>query len=133
MSAKEDTADTHSLLVELTKEVRGARADISLVSNDLGIVKDRLVIVESWKNDVDSRAARTSLRVEQSSKIDLEQAAALAAEKEAREALTVKVDTLLAIGTRLDKVTSNPTLKVIVGMLLTAFVTWLAGKGFHVQ
>ena len=129
----DESNDTHSLLVELTKEVRGARADISLVSNDLGIVKDRLVIVESWKNDIDARANRTSLRVEQSSKIDLEQAAALAAEKEAREALTVKVDTLLAIGTRLDKVTSNPTLKVIVGMLLTAAVTWLAGKGFHVQ
>ena len=125
--------ETHALLVELTKEVRGARADISLVSNDLGIVKDRLVIVETWKNDVDTRANRTSMRVEQASKVDLEQAAALAAEKVAREELATKVDTLLAIGTRLDKVTSNPMVKVLFGMLLTAAVSYLAGKGFHIQ
>jgi len=128
-----ETADTHALLLDLAKEVRGARADISLVSNDLGIVKDRLVIVETWKNDADSRANRTSLRVDQASEVDLEQAAALAAEKVAREELAAKVDTLLAIGARLDKVTTNPMVKVLVGMLLTAAVSYLAGKGFALR
>lgn len=129
----DDNQDTHALLVELTREVRGARADISLVSNDLGIVKDRLVIIENWKNDSESRAARTSMRVEQGSKVDLEQAAALAAEKVAREELASKVDTLLAIGTKLEKLTNNPMLKVLVGMLLTAAVSWLASKGLAVK
>lgn len=128
-----ESPDTHDLLVELTREVRGARADISLVSNDLGIVKDRLVIVETWKNDVDTRANRTSLRVEQASKVDLEQAAALAAEKVAREELAAKVDALLAIGTRLDRLTKNPIAKAIATIVGFALVSYAASKGISIR
>jgi hypothetical protein len=68
----------------------------------------------------------------------MEQAAQLAQERIAREDLATKVDALttmqntqLAILGRLDRVASNPTVKVLAGMLATAAISYLAGKGFH--
>jgi len=53
-----------------------------------------------------------------------------------REAIAAEVADLkatqalqLAILARLDKVASNPTVKVLGGMLATALVTWLASRG----
>lgn len=65
--------------IELTREVKGARADIGLVSNDLGVVKDRLNIVEAWKVEQDARAAKNSMRAQQSSEVDLDHEAKIAA------------------------------------------------------
>lgn len=104
-------------------------ADIKLVANDLGVVKDRVTLLER-------RADTTSDRVKQQSSSDLSQDAQLAQERVAREELAAKVDALtstqatqLAILGRLDKVASNPTVKVLFGMLATALVTWLASHG----
>ncbi len=126
--------------IELTRSVKigiaELRADVALVSNDLGIVKDRVSILESHKNDQDMRATRTSAGVRSLSTTDAEQQAALAQERAAREALATKVDRLtatqeiqLAILGRLDKVASNPTVKVLAGMIATALLTWLASHG----
>jgi hypothetical protein len=43
--------------------------------------------------------------------------------------LTATQDIQLAILARLDKVASNPTVKVIAGMVATAILTWLASRG----
>jgi septal ring factor EnvC (AmiA/AmiB activator) len=126
--------------VELTQSVKSGiaelRADVALVSNDLGVVKDRVAILESFRNDQETRASRTSARVQQSQATDLEQAAQLAQERAAREELAREVADLtttqatqLAILTRLDKITSNPTVKVLAGMAATAALTWLATHG----
>lgn len=64
-------AEVNSGLTHLT-------ADVQLVSNDLGIVKDRVAIIEGWKNDQDARAARNSKRVQQVSESDLAQEAKIA-------------------------------------------------------
>lgn len=111
-------------------------ANIELVSTDLSVVKDRLVIVESWKADIDTRASRTSARVKMASENDLSHDAQLAQERMARESLAKKVDSLtvtqetqLAILSRLDKVASNPMVKTIMTILGTALATWAASKG----
>ena len=110
--------------------------DIKLVSNDLGIVKDRLVIVETWKNDQDSRMSRTSARVQQASEMDLAHEARLAAEIVARQELATKLDALtesqavqLAVLARLDKIATNPHIKLILAVLATAAMSWAASKG----
>lgn len=81
-------------LTKLTQSVDRVGADVRLVSNDLSIVKDRLVIVETWKGEQDMRASRTSTGVRNLSLSDLEHAAQLAQERAAREALATKVDAL---------------------------------------
>lgn len=123
--------------IELTREVKGTRADIALVSNDLSIVKDRVTILEAHRNDTDMRIGRTSYRVQQASESDLAHESRLAAEIVARQALDAKVDSLtasqeaqLAILGRLDKIATNPHVKMILAVLATAAMSWAASKGF---
>ena len=123
-------------IADLAREMRGVRADIALVSSDLGIVKARVTILESHRNDSDERAARTSNRVEQASEADLAHESKLAAEIVARGELAAKVDALnasqelqLAILGRLDKIATNPHIKLILAVLATAAMSWAASKG----
>jgi hypothetical protein len=129
--------------VELTQSVKSGiaelRADVALVSNDLGVVKDRVAILESFRSDQEQRANRTSAGVRSLSTTDAAQEAQLAQERAAREELAAKVDSLaktnetqLAILGRLDAVVKNPLAKTLVAMLATAAITWLAGHGVHV-
>ena len=90
----------------------------------------------SAEDDIRRLSMRTKDTNVNASKQDLEQAAQLAQEREAREALATKVDALtatqetqLAILTRLDKIASNPLVKTIVTILGTALATWAASKG----
>lgn len=126
--------------IELTRSMkegfRVTNANIEVVSNDLTVVKDRLVIVERWKGEQDERASRMSTGVRGLSSANLEQDAQLAQERAAREALASKVQELtdsqavqLAILTRLDKVASNPTVKVLLFLAGTAATGYLATKG----
>lgn len=141
---------TERFLAEFGK----TNANISIVSNDLGVVKDRLIIVEDWKRSQESASRPpplTSERVhavaeEHASQVSMESEAQLAQERAAREELAAKVDALalghaaldskqdmqLAILGRLDKVASNPLVKTVAAMLATALVTWLASHGVHV-
>jgi hypothetical protein len=126
--------------VELTQAMKEGiaevRADISLVSNDLGVLKQRVSIIESLRIEDEARAMKLSGGVRGLSNADLAQAAQLAHEKTAREALAVEVaaltkmqETQLAILGRLDKVASNPLVKTVVTILGTALATWAASKG----
>ncbi len=134
--AIELTQAMKSGIAEVRADVAMVSADVAIVSNDLGIVKDRVTILESRRNDDEVRFNRTSNRVREVSQSDMEQASQLVQEKAAREELAAKVDALtttqatqLAILSRLDKITSNPTVKVLAGMAATALVTWLASHG----
>lgn len=115
--------------VELSKDIRAIRADIAIVSNDLGVVKDRVSILETWRLTQDARADECAERAK---------AAALVVDEEkvAREGLALKVAGLerdqklqLDILSRLDTLTSNPRIKAIVGLLVTALITWLSTHG----
>ena len=124
------------LKVSMDAGFAGLRADVGLVSNDLGLLKDRVVLVEKRVADGEERAARTSARVQGSSVVDLEHESQLAQERAAREELAAKVDALtasqtlqLAILGRLDKVATNPHVKLILAVLATAMMSWAASKG----
>jgi hypothetical protein len=119
--------------VELTLAMKSGiaevRADISLVSNDLSLVKDRVTILETERT-------KLSGGVRGLSSADSAHDAQLAQERAAREALADKVDNLtktqetqLAILGRLDKVASNPLVKTLLTVLGTALATWAASKG----
>ena len=126
--------------IEIIKLTKMTQADVSLVAGDLALLKADVRSIQQWKID-SAPSSVTSDRVREvvhdtTSKADLESMAQLAQEIAARKELAVKVDDLtatqatqLSILTRLDKVTSNPTVKVLAGMIATAAVTWLATHG----
>lgn len=139
--------------VELTRTTkdgfRAVRADLELVANDLSLVKERVTIIETWRNDQDLRASRNSARVREladsTSHVDLTHDAKIAAEIVARQELerrvaethamveTVKAETSqqTAILARLDRVASNPLVKTVAASVGTAILTWLAARGGH--
>lgn len=89
--------------------------------------------------ELESRIGRTSSRVKEVSQQDMAQDAQLAQERAAREALAAKVDaiaktneTQLAILARLDKVASNPTVKLILFAIGVAVTGWLMSHGIKV-
>ena len=91
------------------------------------------------QHDREARTGRASFRIREVSQTDLEQSSQLAKEIEAREALATQVEELvktnavqLGILSRLDKVTQNPLVKVVLTMLATAVLTWLAARGIKV-
>lgn len=111
-------------------------ADIALVSTDLGVVKDRVNVLEAFKVDSESRMSRTSTAVRGASQVDMEQAAQLAQERTAREDLAKQVASLattnaaqLAILSRLDRLAANPAVKVLLFALGTVATGYLASKG----
>ena len=123
---------------ELTILVKRMAADIGLVSNDLGILKDRVGILEAAKVETENRASRNSAGVRGLSSANLEQDAQLLQEKTAREDLAVKVD---ALDTKTDaqtlilkellKLTEKPVVKLIATALGSAILSWLAAKGLR--
>lgn len=139
--------------VELTRTTkdgfRAVRADLELVANDLSLVKERVTIIETWRNDQDMRASRNSNRVkelaETTSHIDLTHDAKIAAEIVERQKLArevaetraivevVKSETAsqTAILARLDRLTSNPLVKTVATAVGTAILTWLSVKGLR--
>ena len=128
--------------VEMTKSMkegfRQTNANIDLVSTDLSIVKDRVAIIESWKNDSETRMTRTSGRVQQASQVDLEQAAQLAQERAARESLAIEVAAIKAetstqtlLLAQLLKLTEKPVVKLVLTAVGSAVLSWLAAKGIH--
>lgn len=155
MANDEDTQPSHSTavlpvitptevaLAELMKEVRGARADISLVSNDLGIVKDRVGIIESWKNDQDARASRNSAGVKNLSATDEHLSTAQAATHALTVATAEKVELLTTsqqlqteILKRVDRFfdlcdafRKHPLTKLVAAILVLVLGGYAASKG----
>lgn len=103
----------------------------------------RLTLIEGRVEDVESRMSRASTGVRGLSQTDATHDAQLAQERSAREALAIEVaavkadvtavktemSTQTAILTRLDKVASNPTVKVILFALGTIATGYLASRG----
>ncbi len=117
---------------------RDINATLDSVVHEGQRTNSRLTRIEERVDEVEGRIGRNSARVQESSKVDLEHEAKLAVEIIARQELASKVDALtetqatqLAILGRLDKVASNPTVKVLAGMIATALLSYLASKGLH--
>lgn len=122
---------------ELDGKVDHLEANSDLLNGEIGLVKKEVALIFEWKSDVDTRLKTNSLRAQSASQADSEQSSQLAQEREAREALATKVDELttsqsvqLAILHRLDAITSNPQVKIILTIAATAMASWAASKGF---
>lgn len=131
-----DATQTQALLLKKLQETMeagfmGVRADIALVSNDVANLRDRVILVEGRQNKIDERLDGNSVRARASSQVDLDQSAALAAEKEAREALAKKVEELegktdaqTVILQRIDGVFASPAVRrigqALAGLVLVA-------------
>ncbi|HVG83521.1 MAG TPA: hypothetical protein VM820_03350 [Vicinamibacterales bacterium] len=57
---------------------RGLRADVSMVANDVGLLRDRVVVLERAKLESDERASKNSHRVQLTSENDMAQDAKIA-------------------------------------------------------
>lgn len=92
--------------IEMTRAMKEGfkttNANIELVSTDLGVVKDRLVIVESWKSEQDLRASKLSGGVKNLSQSDEGQNMQISS-------LAVKVDALSVDHAKLQKETAKQT------------------------
>jgi len=141
-------AELKSLLVrglgELDTKVAAGftnvRADIAVVADDVRVTKDRVSNLETRTASLEGRAQTVSERVRGASAADLSHDAKLAAEITAREALAADVATIkstneaqLAILARLDKVASNPTVKVVLFLIGTLVTGYLAQKGISLK
>ena len=88
------------------------------------------------EDDIRRLSERTRDTSATASSAGLEHESRLAQEIVARQELAAKLDALtesqalqLAVLGRLDKLANNPTAKVLIGMLATALITWLASHG----
>ena len=128
--------------VELTQSMkegfRLTNANIEIVSNDVGVLKDRVTILESRRNDDDARASKHSGGVRALSQTDLAHDAQLAQERLAREALASKVDKMATetsqqtlLLAQLLKLTEKPVVKLIATAIGTAVLTWLSARGLR--
>jgi len=119
--------------LELTKNITAAlnelKADIGLVSNDLGILKDRVTLLEAFRSEQDARATRASAGVRGLSNTDMAHEAAIASLTTKMDALSTTQDVQLAILGRLDKLASNPSVKIILTVAATAIASWAASRG----
>jgi hypothetical protein len=112
---------------------RETNANIDLVSGDLNTVKAEVRAIQTWKGEQEARASRHSLQAKAESSHDLEQDAQLAQERAAREALATKVDTLLAIGERLDKLAKHPVAKVVGTIIAVTLAGYAASHGIAIK
>lgn len=110
----------------LSDNVTKLTANVEIVSNDLGIVKDRVSILETERTKLSGgvRGLSTS---------DAGQNMQIASLAVKVDALTASQDLQLTILSRLDKVASNPLVKTMGAMLATAVITWLASHGVNVK
>lgn len=119
--------------IEMTRAMkegfRTTNANIEIVASDLSVVKSRVDILETERTKLSGgvRGLSTS---------NAEQDAQLAMECAAREALAAEVrdikrtnEAQLAILSRLDKIASNPTVKLILFALGIVATGYLTSKG----
>ncbi len=109
------------------------RADIECVATDLTVVKDRVVILETWRNQSDERLSRASGGARQISMNDAKQDQRIDQLVEKVDTLDRKTDAQTAMLTEAKdaaaKLIANPIIRSILTMLGTAVLTWLAAHG----
>lgn len=99
-------------------------------------IEVRVENAEQRIGDVEGRTGKASLAVRAASQVDLEQAAQLAQERSAREALATKVqklddkqDVQLALLQQLVKLTEKPVVKLVFTSIGTAILGYLSARG----
>lgn len=124
-------------------EFKATNANIDVVSNDLGILKQRVSIIEGLRTEDALRASKYSGGIKGLSQSDEGQNMQIASLSVKLDELAVKtatkdeVSTLLssqttAILARFDTVVKSPRVQMLITFVLTAIGTWLASKGIQV-
>lgn len=121
---------------DLDTKVDRLEANMELQGGEIGLVKKEVGLLFEWKGDVDQRLKNNSQRAAATSSVDLDHESKIASEIVARQAVEAKVDALtksneiqLAILSRLDKVASNPHVKIVLAVIASAAMSWAASKG----
>lgn len=133
------------LLEEMAETMRvgfdRVHADVKLVSHDLGVVKDRVGLLEDWRRSSEQRVSTNSDRVRQESTHNLEQDSAIAVLKvdvaetkedvaETKRLMQENTDATLEIKKAVTGVLTNPQVQSFVRLLSLALLSWLASKGW---
>jgi chaperonin GroEL (HSP60 family) len=120
--------------IELTRSMkegfRVTNANIEMVSNDLSVLKERVSVLETERT-------KLSGGVRGLSSANMQQDAEILAERQAREALTTKVDKLstavvdivVPILQRINDLTKNPLVKILVVIATAVAGSYAASKG----
>lgn len=125
--------EIRSLRVGQETGFRQVNLSLDLMAGDIRRAHQRIDANDEELRALAGRQSSNSMRVREASQQNLEQDAELAKEKLAREALAAKVDTVLAIGTRFEKLIDRPLVKVLGFILLSAATTYAAAHGIQVK
>ncbi len=104
--------------------------NVEVVLHEVGELRDRVIVIERWKDDVGLRrvtSERVRELVRQPSESDLRNAAELSKEVVAREALEKKVDRSLELLEYLAGITKRPMVRRIAVVVGGALIMWAAG------
>lgn len=132
-----------SMSEKMESGFRGLRADVSMVANDVGLLRDRVVVLERAKLDNDERQAKHSVGFARESKTNEEQNAAIAtiitdvaSVKEAQaehgkklDALAARPDTAAAVLEKVTELGKTPTGQKLVGAGVTVLLLALTLVG----
>lgn len=125
---------------DVMKEVRGVRADLSLVAGDVHAVKDRIRLVEKRLDGHDELAEVAGAKEQRISEKDLAHEAAIGSLVVDVNGLKADVASLketqatqLAILQRLDRFAANPLVRRLAWVVGTAVLSYLASKGWAVK
>lgn len=125
---------------DVMKEVRGVRADLSLVAGDVHAVKDRIRLVEKRLDGHDELAKVAGAKEQRISEKDLAHEAAIGSLVVDVNGLKTDVASLketqatqLAILQRLDRLAANPLVRRLAWVVGTAVLSYLASKGWAVK
>jgi len=128
----------------LDSGIRAIRVDIGLVSNDLTVVKSQVSTLTQRVDVIETASTRRSDAVKAVSLNDMEQAAQLAHERTAREALAHDVTELKAVNVaqveslvRLERVASsilgNKKVRIAGYAVLLIIIAIAARFGIHIE
>ena len=108
---------------------RGLRADIHLVANDVGIVRDRVVILEKWKLESEERTQKHSGGLARASEVDAKHDAAIASLHEKVDAIAAKPDTTALIISEVKSAAGTPTGQKVIGAIVSVLLIALTLLG----
>lgn len=122
---------------------RAVRADVALVANDVTILRDRVVVIERWKLDVEDRQAKHSGGLTRESQVNEEQNAVIAKVLNRIEAIEAnqetaakeRADTAAKVDAIYDSVVGvikNPKVKFVGRVLFGIAMAYAAAKGIKV-
>jgi hypothetical protein len=112
---------------------RGVRADIHLLDNSVGAVKERLIVLETWKKETEERTQKHSGGLARASEVDAKHDAAIAQIMTDLKDLKDRPDTTDTIIAAVKDGAKTPTGQKLIGGLVSVLLLVLAVLGAKLQ